>query len=64
MTVKQLMRKLAKLPPDAVVTITNTYTYLEGTYEVTEVEVFEIGDGSEVEISTNYKKRMEEVDAT
>ena len=59
MTVKQLMKKLAKLPPDAVVTITNTYAYLEGTYEVTEVEVFDFGDNSEVEISTNYKKRLE-----
>lgn len=56
MTVKQLMKKLAKLPQDAVVTIPNRYLYLEGCYEATKVEA--CGD-DEVYISTDYKKRME-----
>ena len=55
MTVKQLMKKLAKLPQDAVVTIPNRYLYLEGTYEATKVEAWE----NEVHITTDYKKRME-----
>ena len=58
MTVKQLMKKLAKLPQDAVVTIPNRYLYLEGTYEASSVETWDFGDGVEVHISTDYKKRM------
>lgn len=55
MTVKQLIKKLAKLPQDAVVIIPNRYLYLEGCYEVTKVEA--CGD-DEVYISTDYKNRM------
>ena len=56
MTVKQLMKKLAKLPQDAVVTIPNNYYYREGCYEATKVEAY--GD-DEVCIATDYKKRVE-----
>lgn len=56
MTVKQLMKKLARLPQDAVVTIPNNYCYFEGCYEVTKVEAW--GD-DEVCIATDYKKKME-----
>ena len=56
MTVKQLMKRLARLPQDAVVTIPNNYFFLEGCYEVTKVEVY--GD-DEVCIATDYKRRVE-----
>ena len=59
MTVKQLMKKLARLPQDAVVTIPNNYLFIEGCYEVTKVELW--GD-DEVCIATDYKKRMEAED--
>ena len=56
MTVKQVIKMLAKLPQDAVVTIPNNYFYHEGCYEVTKVEAW--GD-DEVCIATDYKKRVE-----
>ena len=56
MTVKQLMKKLAKLPQDAVVTIPNDSSFLDGCYEATKVEACW---DDEVYISTDYKRRME-----
>lgn len=56
MTVKQLMKKLAKLPQDAVVTIPNCCLYVDGYYKVTKVKLW---DNDEVSIVTDYKKRME-----
>lgn len=56
MTVKQLMKKLAKLPQDAVVTIPNDSFFLDGCYEATNVDA--CGD-DEVYISTDYQKKME-----
>lgn len=56
MTVKQLMKKLAKMPQDAVVTIPNRCLYVDGYYKVTKVELW---DNDEVSIDTDYNKRME-----
>ena len=56
MTVKQLMKKLAKLPQDAVVTIPNLYLYLQGFYEATQVEAY---GNEELCITTDGRKRME-----
>ena len=59
MTVKQLMKKLEKLPQDAVVTIPNDSLYVDGAYEVSGVEVWDYDDSVEVYIFTDYKKRVE-----
>lgn len=55
MTVKQLIKKLKKMPQEAVVTISNDSTWINGEYIVTSVE---IRDCSTVEICTDYKKRI------
>jgi hypothetical protein len=55
MTVAQLIKKLQKMPQDAVVTISNDDTYFNGEYKVTSIETY---DGSTVEICTDYKKRI------
>lgn len=59
MTVKQLMKKLAKLPQDAIVIIPNTNHYVNGYYKATDVELWDFEDRTtEVHIDTDYKKRM------
>lgn len=55
MTVAQLIKKLQKMPQDAVVTISNTDMYVNGEYTVTSIETY---DDTTVEISTDYKKRL------
>lgn len=55
MTVQQLIKKLQRMPQDAVVTMRNDELYIDGTYEVTSVETY---DCSEVEICTDYERRM------
>lgn len=55
MTVKQLIKKLNKMPQDATVTISNDDTYFSGEYKVTSVETY---DPSIVEICTDYKHRL------
>lgn len=57
MTVKQLARKLSKLPQDATVTMPNYSLYLDGDYKVTGVKLW---DENEVTIVTDYKKMMRE----
>lgn len=57
MTVKQLARKLSKLPQDATVTMPNYSLYLDGDYKVTGVELW---DENEVMIVTDYKKMVRE----
>lgn len=55
MTVAQLIKKLQKMPQDAIVTVYNDSTYFDGEYKATDVETY---DGTTVEISTDYKKRI------
>jgi hypothetical protein len=57
MTVKQLARKLSKLPQDATVTMPNYSLYLDGDYKVTDVKLW---DENEVIIVTNHKKMVRE----
>lgn len=57
MTVKQLVRKLSKLPQDATVTMPNYSLYLDGDYKVTGVKLW---DENEVTIVTDYKKMVRE----
>lgn len=59
MTVKQLARKLSKLPQDATVTMPNYSLYLDGDYKVTGVKLW---DENEVTIVTDYKKMVREYD--
>jgi len=59
MTVKQLARKLSKLPQDATVTMQNNDLYLNGDYIATNVELWE---ENEVRIISDYKKRIREVE--
>lgn len=55
MTVAQLIKKLQKMPQDAIVTVSNTDMYLNGEYKATSIETY---NGSTVEICTDYKKRL------
>lgn len=59
MTVKQLIKKLNKMPQDAMVTISNNDVYLSGEYKVTSVETYV---PNIVEICTNYKYKLWEDD--
>ena len=56
MTVAQLIKKLQKMPQDAIVTVYNDNAYFDGEYKATDVETY---DDTTVEISTDYKKRIE-----
>ena len=56
MTVKQLIKKLNKMPQEAIVTMSNNSLFIDGEYEVDSVETY---DCSTVEICTDYKKRVE-----
>lgn len=53
MKVKQLIKKLNKLPQDSKVTFENTDIFNDGIYEVT--EVLDMVDGT-VLLESNYKK--------
>lgn len=55
MTVAQLIRKLKKMPQDAVVTMSNDDCYFNGEYTVTSVETY---DSNTVEICTDYEKNL------
>jgi hypothetical protein len=57
MTVKQLARKLSKLPQDATVTMPNYSLYSDGDYKVTGAKLW---DQNEVIIVTDYKKMVRE----
>lgn len=59
MTVKELIKKLKKMPQDAIVTVENNYTYVNGEYEVDYIENYEFAEPQTVEICTNYKHRIE-----
>ena len=53
MTVKQMMRKLSKMPEDAKVIFSITYAIIEGAYEVDSVEDWQ--DGT-VFLDSKHKK--------
>lgn len=55
MTVAQLIKKLQKMPQNAIVTISNNDCYINGEYTVTSVETY---DCSTVEICTDYKRNL------
>ena len=55
MTVEQLIKKLQKMPQDAVVTVYNDSTYVDEEYKATNVETY---DNKTVSIETDYKKRI------
>lgn len=57
MTVAQLIKKLQKMQKDAIITVYNDSLYFDGEYKATNVETY---DGTTVEISTDYKKRIGE----
>ena len=57
MTVSQLIKKLQRMPQDAIVTIRNNDNWVNGEYKVTSVETY---DCMTVEICTDYKQRMDE----
>ena len=54
MTVAQLIKKLQKMPQDAIVTIPNNDSWLNGDYEVTKVHNYD----DEVLINTDYKHNV------
>ena len=58
MIVKELMKKLEKCDPNAMVMIFNTDTYISGMYKATDIEV----DADGVEILTDYAKLLWEED--
>lgn len=55
MTVAQLIRKLQKMPQNAIVTMSNNSMYFDGEYTVTSVETY---DCDTVEICTDYTKNL------
>lgn len=55
MTVAQLIKKLQKMPQDAVVTVYNDSTYVDGEYKAISVETY---DNKTVSIETDFKKRI------
>ena len=57
MTVEQLIRKLKRMPQDAIVTMSNDSYFCNGEYKVTSVETY---DCSTVEICTDYKHKISE----
>lgn len=58
MTVKQLIRKLSKMPQDATVTMSNRDAFENGEYKVTEVEYWR--DDNTVNFDTDYKHNFRE----
>lgn len=55
MTVAQLIRKLQKMPQDAIVTMSNNDSFINGEYTVTSVETYDCGT---VEICTDYERNI------
>ena len=56
MTVKQLIKKLSKLPEDAIVTVPNCRNYYDGEYKATEVIYDE--DDKTAFIDSDYRKAI------
>lgn len=57
MTVKQLIKKLEKMPQDATVVVYNDSTFFDGVYKATGIESYKDG---EVAVTTNHKTLLEE----
>lgn len=55
MTVAQLIKKLQRMPQDAIVTISNNDNWVNGEYEVESVETYDL---KTVEICTDYRRRF------
>ena len=55
MVVAQLIKKLQKMPQDAVVTMSNDDMYINGEYKVTAIKTYD--NGLTVEICTDYKEK-------
>lgn len=55
MTVAQLIKKLQKMPQDALVTMSNNDYYINGEYTVTSVETYDCGT---VEICSDYERNL------
>ena len=55
MTVEQLIKKLQRMPNDAIVMMDNNNMYVNGEYEVKSVKRW---DDNTVEIRTDYKHKM------
>lgn len=56
MIVAQLIRKLQRMPQDAVVTMSNNDCYINGEYTVDYVELNDYCN--EVEICTDYERNL------
>lgn len=56
MTVEQLIKKLEKCNKKDIVTVSNNNSWINGTYIATGIETYD----DEVNICTDYKKRLEE----
>ena len=56
MTVEQLIKKLEKCNKKDIVTVSNNNLWINGTYIATGIEIYD----DEVNICTDYKKRLEE----
>lgn len=56
MTVKQLRDKIKNLPDNMVVTIDNSSIWLDGTYVVTDVEIYTIDNT--VCIVSDYESKL------
>ena len=56
MTVKQLIKKLSKMPQDAKIVLYNDNTYINGMYYVTNVSYDETMGEPQVEIETEHEK--------
>ena len=54
MTAAQLIKKLNKLPQDAVVVVTNNNIYIDGNYEVVKVDYDELMDA--INLKADYRR--------
>lgn len=59
MTVEQLIKKLKRMPQDAIITVINDALYVDGEYKATSVETY---DCKTVTICTNYEKRIDNLE--
>lgn len=55
--VKDLIKQLQKMPPDAKVVFLNSKMHIPGMYYVTRVDFFPDPDEPQVEIQSNYATR-------
>lgn len=58
MTVKQLIKKLSKLPENAEVCISNNELFMNGHYVATKVDDYTFSSQGVILIDTDYEKRV------